>query len=61
MRYLLKKPQCFTPWLVHPYVNKGPLQWLSRILQSRSDVNVETNKLDLPQKFNMRYDFPALY
>ena len=47
MWYLLENSQCFSPWLVHPYLNKGLLQWFSWFLYSAGCVNVEVNKLDL--------------
>ena len=46
MQYLMENSRCFTPWLVHQYVNKQPLQWFSGFLQSADHVNVAINKLD---------------
>ena len=61
IRYLSKNSHCFTHWLVHPYVNKGPLQWLSRILQLWGHVNVEIKTLDLLKQFSLRNDSAAFY
>ena len=50
-RYLPENRQCFTPWILHSYLNKRLLQWFSCFSWSAGHVNVEINELDLLKYF----------
>ena len=47
MRYLLQNNQCFTPSLMHVYLNQGRLHWFFQCLWLTGHVNVEISELDL--------------
>ena len=44
-RYLPKNSPYFTPWLMHPHLNKGLWQWFSCFLYCRIIVQVEINRI----------------